>query len=1543
MSAIYNQRVLERSLRAPDVRHRGGRHVNHLQELHSAADAVASAAKKKKATGAGSDSRGMTSEQMVEYRLRGASEEEARQIAFISGQQLQTLEDIHERTNQTLKEAAVLFKQEEDDDPDADPDAKLSGREWVKKSRLKINGQMFRYNDMCQEREQQLGEFVEWFELLENMWPLPLVDNNAQFHLMQGSDKAPIDHELNDRLLEMQTLLPRVRMMREDLGQIMKTTADMGRAALGAELKEQVKTLQRKLAATEEQLESTQKNFDAEKHQTRDLRNDLSKAKMVADAQVKRKMDEIAALVEQIQQSEDVNRKHIDEMKAKFQAEADKLRHRIKNMKEETREEIEGYQETISKLEAANKTLDSKIVDLKSTIAEKEQNVERLRETIRGLEEKLVGAKREMEEAQEKLDKEKEDIKRREEKYLKKIEELKGSLRKIDEELKHKNREIVDLKAQVTQLEQVIAELNMQIKDLGTKIEEQQRALDEQQTQVTALEEKTSILSAANEKLQAENADKDKHIRELKAASRESDEKIEKLEKFVSEMEIKLRKTGKQLEESIEAHEVDKKRWAGEKEVMEQDAKQSKEKRDEAVANLMTKEDDYKVLVQEKQEMMDAYEKQIAGSTEAYEFRISKLTEERDALQAWKVAQVTRTFADAATEVDNDWFLENTMPTGMAKKNRHGAPAASVAAGKDGAGEEGGGMSADQMQKVLGTFKTLREKLYFQRVGFERDSADFRSELKQSLEKRNDIQAELELDISLLRQKLDKMIEFATAQQVSISEMDGAASNRMVLDLCDEGICLLEQLHSRHEAEAPSRLACELVLDIDHNLLEAENDINRVKTMIAEDVAKACGGAFDKVKVRGLRPADGSVVADVILCEGLHKDGINTIDIFQFLSNDHPGSVFRQGKITHKTMEVRLKKGSIKNLQRQTGQLRMLQALPDIMIDIERVLEGVEGALADPITLSNDPTMYKSNQDRPSSSMVAQLRPLKSVSRMSFGTDMAEMPMDFSNVNKFNKRSSKSDHEAQDKFYGEDPLGDAMQGRARRTPTPEMRPGSRARSPPEGKKSWKVEVPSSAPSVYSYSQARLNLATPVASGSRRDIAERNKLDQKRATTAYADSCRKQTSQRFATRHQTPQFTQEQLDQEALRRQIDFLQEKHKSKDMKSNTYGPAANYHHIHSHHRSDIPKDVVYASANTRNFGFTEVQRSLVPKVAKQDLVLEPQMSITVQRHPGFDSNKPKATGQEAESTRQHEKDGNAEFGSRRAVAATEYAGIPQRHLGVTSHEPKFLLSETSIPRSAQPSTEQKAIARKASELRSVSIEFEDPAHLPLRTVRKVNLGSPRSLSQAQAAAVTSHSKFTSRPVSKPITTSRRVGPGELPLLFDAYDMQKSVLVGEPTSLRPKTVAEGELAQLRQNAQENEDLGEEEKLPAGYGALPAFGEDNGADNAIIQSLGSRGNTRTTTYRVQKHTKSYDAGAAAEALERSFDPSNPAPGYRPGKVIRQLDNSFKDRKPRPAAVNPSLNAVTVSTADRRVIFNNVEMMEMAADFEELDDPVLQFV
>ena len=82
MSAIYNQRVLERSLRAPDVRHRGGRHVNHLQELHSAADAVASAAKKKKATGAGSDSRGMTSEQMVEYRLRGASEEEASSAGF---------------------------------------------------------------------------------------------------------------------------------------------------------------------------------------------------------------------------------------------------------------------------------------------------------------------------------------------------------------------------------------------------------------------------------------------------------------------------------------------------------------------------------------------------------------------------------------------------------------------------------------------------------------------------------------------------------------------------------------------------------------------------------------------------------------------------------------------------------------------------------------------------------------------------------------------------------------------------------------------------------------------------------------------------------------------------------------------------------------------------------------------------------------------------------------------------------------------------------------------------------------------------------------------------------------------------------------------------------------------------------------------------------------------------------------------------------------------------------------------------------------------
>ena len=80
-------------------------------------------------------------------------------------------------------------------------------------------------------------------------------------------------------------------------------------------------------------------------------------------------------------------------------------------------------------------------------------------------------------------------------------------------------------------------------------------------------------------------------------------------------------------------------------------------------------------------------------------------------------------------------------------------------------------------------------------------------------------------------------------------------------------------------------------------------------------------------------------------------------------------------------------------------------------------------------------------------------------------------------------------------------------------------------------------------------------------------------------------------------------------------------------------------------------------------------------------------------------------------------------------------------------------------------------------------------------------------------------------------------------------------------------------------------------------------------------------------------------------MERAFDPSASAPGYRPNKVIRSLDDSFRAKKPRAHTVNPRLNAVevTMMRSSPEVSYEDVEVMQLSGDLEtEYDrDPLLE--
>lgn len=70
----------------------------------------------------------------------------------------------------------------------------------------------------------------------------------------------------------------------------------------------------------------------------------------------------------------------------------------------------------------------------------------------------------------------------------------------------------------------------------------------------------------------------------------------------------------------------------------------------------------------------------------------------------------------------------------------------------------------------------------------------------------------------------------------------------------------------------------ELVLDMEFSGTIGIED--EIKSGIQRDIAFSCNGACSKVLVRGLRA--GSVVADVVLCQGLCSDGTSPLDAGKF-------------------------------------------------------------------------------------------------------------------------------------------------------------------------------------------------------------------------------------------------------------------------------------------------------------------------------------------------------------------------------------------------------------------------------------------------------------------------------------------------------------------------------------------------------------------------------------------------------------------------------------------------------------------------------------
>ena len=119
MSTKNAQRRLEASLRADgprgQVTGQGKQGKIFLQQLHDGA-MNKSQEEMKKRWGGNSKDKGsrMSEEQLVQARLRGASEEDAREIAFQAREQMDALSDVRSRVRNAMDNSKELFEDEDE-------------------------------------------------------------------------------------------------------------------------------------------------------------------------------------------------------------------------------------------------------------------------------------------------------------------------------------------------------------------------------------------------------------------------------------------------------------------------------------------------------------------------------------------------------------------------------------------------------------------------------------------------------------------------------------------------------------------------------------------------------------------------------------------------------------------------------------------------------------------------------------------------------------------------------------------------------------------------------------------------------------------------------------------------------------------------------------------------------------------------------------------------------------------------------------------------------------------------------------------------------------------------------------------------------------------------------------------------------------------------------------------------------------------------------------------------------------------------------------
>eukprot|EP00960_Hanusia_phi_P006594 188730-Hanusia_phi.AAC.2 len=283
MSTVKNTRHLQSILRKDDMRKEKGK--------NSILKSIRDEALKK------TESNDQEAEEkaIVDSYLHGITEDRARTLVFQAQQQMDILVDVKSRVDMAIANSTDLMEDETDE--------KLRNeKDWMADSRRLLNSSIFTYFESCpcEEREEKLAEFCEWFETYENVWPLPMVTSKSQFlELLNAPNPTPALHDN-----EIGQLFPKIVKMREDLTAIMSVLSKMGQQALNTDLHSRLNQVYENLHSCESTINQQREQLSAKESVIQELKQEIVSNRQHNNKKIEELSEDIAVLQKNVKDKE---------------------------------------------------------------------------------------------------------------------------------------------------------------------------------------------------------------------------------------------------------------------------------------------------------------------------------------------------------------------------------------------------------------------------------------------------------------------------------------------------------------------------------------------------------------------------------------------------------------------------------------------------------------------------------------------------------------------------------------------------------------------------------------------------------------------------------------------------------------------------------------------------------------------------------------------------------------------------------------------------------------------------------------------------------------------------------------------------------------------------------------------------------------------------------------------------------------------------------------------------------------------------------------